>query len=97
KLSRFTPVIHYETIIAAVSQYPPFVVSAPASPDFIDTTISRANAFKELFGSEVNLFGLGDSLPKEIEVASNVLELLNKVKGRVLGEKDEAVRCEGSH
>ncbi|MEM0495266.1 MAG: type I-A CRISPR-associated protein Cas7/Csa2 [Thermofilum sp.] len=80
KLSRFTPVTEYETVIAAVSGRPPFVVSAPASPGFAVDVVRRRASYERFFGGGVKLFGLGEALPEGIERAENVLDLFERVK-----------------
>ncbi|MEM1523082.1 MAG: DevR family CRISPR-associated autoregulator [Thermofilaceae archaeon] len=84
KLSRFTPVTEYETVIAAVSERPPFVVSAPASPNFARDVAQRRASFERFFKGSVKLFGIGEALPDGVEPVGNVLDLFDRVK-RELG------------
>ncbi|MEM4680071.1 MAG: DevR family CRISPR-associated autoregulator, partial [Thermofilaceae archaeon] len=84
KLSRFTPITEYETVIAAVSEKPPFVVSAPASPNFARDVARRKASYERFFKGGVKLFGIGEALPEGVEPAENVLDLFDRVK-RELG------------
>lgn len=84
KLSRFTPIIDYETTIAAISSKPPFVVSAPASPNFAEDTAKRAGKHQEFFGKEVKLLGIGERLPEGVERAENILDLFKRVRELVI-------------
>ncbi len=57
KQTRFSPVIDYEIVLAALSNPIPFNVSPPASGTiFVEDTIRRAKAFREATGSEVRLY-----------------------------------------
>jgi CRISPR-associated protein Csa2 len=84
KLSRFTPVIDYETIIAAVSSYPPFTISSPAVANFPASTARRGAIHSNLFSSNVQLFGYGEGLVNGIERAETVLTLFDAVKKALL-------------
>ena len=83
KLSRFTPVTDYETVLAVVSDYPPLVVSPPAVKEFVEKTVARSKKYGEAFGTKAKLFGYGEGLPKEVEKADNLIELFEKVKEAV--------------
>ncbi len=81
KLSRFSPVVEYDAVLAAVSRTYPFVVSPPASAGFASETAARAEKFKAYFSTDVYLVGYGQV--EGVEVAPTVLELVERVKGRV--------------
>ncbi|MCC6051562.1 MAG: hypothetical protein LM580_12690, partial [Thermofilum sp.] len=86
KLSRFTPVVDYEAVLAAVSEYPPFTVSPPALRGFAEATARRAADYERVFGKRVALVGVGEGLPEGVERAGTILELFERVKEILLGK-----------
>ena len=94
KLSRFTPVVEYEVVLAAVSSYPPFTVSSPALRNFAETTARRAAEYKEVFNADVALVGFGENLPSGVEKADSLIKLFKRVKELLLSkvEKREAAQ-----
>jgi CRISPR-associated protein Csa2 len=86
KLSRFTPVVDYEAVLAAVSEYPPFTVSPPALRGFAEATARRAADYEKVFGKSIALVGVGEGLPEGVERAGTILELFEKVKEILLGK-----------
>jgi len=87
KLSRFSPVSEYEVVLATVSKEIPFVVSTPASKDFVTRTISRLEKFSSTTGSDVKaLIYAHSELGKEylkhaegrVETCDSILDLVEK-------------------
>jgi CRISPR-associated protein Csa2 len=94
KLSRFTPIVEYEAVLAAVSNYPPFTVSSPALRSFAESTARRAAEYKKVFGEEVFLVGFGDGMPETVEKKDSLIELFSRVKelllSKIEGRKERA-------
>ncbi len=86
KLSRFTPVVDYETVLVTVSEFPPFTVSPPALRNFAEATARRASEYSKTFGRSIALLGFGEGLPNGVERASTILELFGKVKQVLLSK-----------
>ena len=89
KLSRFTPIIEYETVLAAVSSYPPFTLSPPALRGFAESTARRAAEYKKVFGADVMLVGFGEGLPEVIEKRDSLIELFSRIKELLLSRIEE--------
>jgi len=90
KLTRFNPIIDYETIIVAVSCKYPFNVSPPLSINYITETINRANNFSKMMNDEVKIFGYKVDV-ENVEKAQTVIDLLSRVKNyikNILTERD---------
>jgi len=85
KLSRFTPVIEYESVITALSKKYPFTVSPPSASDYISETVMRAHKYGEVFDSEIKIYGF--NAPVEgVENFNTLIDLFSKIKEEVLTE-----------
>jgi len=87
KLPRFNPVTRYEVVLAAVSKDLPFMVSTPATKEFVFDTLKRMEKFTKVTGSEAKAFiyapeDIGEEYLKEAENkaerVANVLDLTEK-------------------
>ena len=79
KLTRFNPVMDYESIVIAVSRKYPFNVSPPANSNYAEETVTRANTFSKALGDEVRVLGYRVDV-KGIEKYNTVIELMEEVK-----------------
>ena len=82
KLTRFNPVMEYDTVLATVSKTYPFVVSPPANVNFIKETVNRVEKFKSYFNTDIYVIGYGQV--REVERVSTILELMERVKAKVV-------------
>ncbi|RLF07331.1 MAG: hypothetical protein DRJ60_02885, partial [Thermoprotei archaeon] len=63
-----------------VSKGLPFVVSPPASSNFIEETLERAQKLENLLKEEVKLIAYAKQVPQGIESVSTPLHLFEKIK-----------------
>lgn len=98
KLTRFTPFIDYEVLLAAISKGIRFTVSSPTLPlkQFIKETVDRLERAKTSTGSEVKVVlwckeetvekAVREVVGKEVRVlrTSSVRDLVNEIKKEVL-------------
>lgn len=99
KLTRFTPFIDYEILLAAVSRDIKFTVSSPVLPlkQFVRETVDRAIKAKESTKAEVKLFiwckdeNIEDMVKNEIRELIDVVKILrtNSVRD-LIGKVKEA-------
>ncbi|RLG87854.1 MAG: hypothetical protein DRO18_02595 [Thermoprotei archaeon] len=86
KLTRFNPVIDYESILVSVSEGCIFNISPPASKDYIKDTVIRAEKYEKVFGSKIALLGYKTDHEK-VKDFNTIVELFNEVKNLVKGAK----------
>ena len=82
KLTRFNPVIDYESILVSVSEGFIFNISPPASKDYIKDTVVRAEKYEEIFGGKITLLGYKTGHEK-VKDFNTIVELFNEVKNLV--------------
>lgn len=87
KLSRFNPVIDYESILVVMSRNTPFNVSSPARESYIEDTVKRVNALSNRFKYEFKVIGYAgysDIVEKmaglRIETSTTVVDALARAR-----------------
>ncbi|RLE57916.1 MAG: hypothetical protein DRJ40_01550 [Thermoprotei archaeon] len=93
KLTRFTPFIDYEIIVAAISEGIRFTVSSPTLPlkQFIGETVERSKKAKQDTGAKIEIViwckdesieKLAKEVVKDVEIvrSASVRDLINRVK-----------------
>lgn len=90
--SRFLPNVEFVSAVASISSPYSFVVSSGASKDYIKTTKMRAEQFRSVISNTksardpkiaIVAFDKEEKVPTEVESASNVEELMNKILSKV--------------
>jgi len=82
KLTRFNPLIDYESIVVTISHRYPFNVSPPSHGNYIKDTLHRSKKFSEFLGDEVKVLGYRVDV-EEIEKYDTIMDLMAKVKDYV--------------
>ncbi|RLE80725.1 MAG: type I-A CRISPR-associated protein Cas7/Csa2 [Thermoprotei archaeon] len=86
KLTRFNPVMDYDSVLVSVSEGFTFNVSPPAVENYIEETVIRAEKYREIFGGRVTLLGY-KTAHKNVRDFDTIIELFNEVKNLVKGAK----------
>jgi len=88
KRTRFLPDYRLLSVVAAVSKGAPFNVSPGHSKMFVAKTVERGSVFRDLTGSNVELYTYVDEtdieMPEEIKKSNTLEELVSNIKTTVL-------------